>query len=1035
MKRSKVIILMLFMLLICSLNQEQVIAATVLPNSEEVVIENFIRDTMNDATIPGLSAVIVKGDETIYSKGFGYADIKAEKLVTPDTLFELGSTSKAFTALAILQLEDQGKLNLDDSVTKYIPWFQMNYEGENVDITLKHLLHHTSGIPFKTIGDIPIQSGNHALEETVRTLMNKSLDFMPGEKFHYATINYDVLGFIIQQVTGESFENYLRDQILKPLDLNNTYLFRNEAELHGMAKGYKPHLLTLEEYDAPIYRGNVPAGYVITNAIDIAKWLKIQIGRGNNENFNMQLVEKSHLPDRTVPPGESGSSYAAGWSVFQSGTGEISHEGSNPNFSSFIVFRPQDQIGVAVLANSNSANTKIIGQGIMDILRGIEPHESVADTYKNIDITASVVIFVTFAFIPIILFFTSIAINQTFRKKRKFMGQPSGVIKSFMLLLIFTIFFAFFLYKIPDVLYFDLNWDFVRVWAPDSLIYAVISLFISVLLFNIYYLLTSLFPKEGDKSLLVLIMLSLASGFGNSLIIFVINETLNRSDNELQFQSGLLLYFIFGIVIYVVGQKLVRTRMITITNNIIYDQRTKLISKILGTPYQKIELLEQGNIQTTLINDAETVSDFSNIIVTGATSLVTLICCFLYMGSISSYGMFASIMVIVIAAGLHFIIGRQANKLWEQTRDIQNTFYKFIHDMIGGFKELSLHRKKQLDFKQDLQISCENYRDKQILGSLKFANINVIGELLFTFVIGAVVFAFPLLFKKQLTIDSLRNYVFIFLYMTGPVHGILRTIPSILRVRISWSRINQLSKQLNEDEGLTHNENSKPQSITLELKAVEYSYKNREQEFFTIGPINCVFQSGEITFITGGNGSGKSTMAKLLTGLYKPDCGEISVNGKEITYDQLSQNYSAIFSDFYLFDKLYGVDYSAKENEIKHFLKILLLNEKVHIQNGKLSTTKLSTGQRKRLALLISYLEDRPIYLFDEWAADQDPEFREFFYYTLLPELKNQGKCIIAVTHDDRFYHVADKFIKMEMGKIVQMKLKADSEFVQDEVV
>lgn len=195
-------------------------------------------------------------------------------------------------------------------------------------------------------------------------------------------------------------------------------------------------------------------------------------------------------------------------------------------------------------------------------------------------------------------------------------------------------------------------------------------------------------------------------------------------------------------------------------------------------------------------------------------------------------------------------------------------------------------------------------------------------------------------------------------------------------------------------------------------------YKENEGKCFKVGPINYQFKSGQIVFITGGNGSGKSTLFKLITGLYPLDSGNITINGEEVNCSMLSENCSAIFSDFYLFKKLYGIDYSNKEGFISKYLKLFKLDEKVNVLNGSFSTTKLSTGQKKRLALLVSYLEDRQIYLFDEWAADQDPEFRKFFYFTLLPGLKEKGKCVIAVTHDEHYFNMADKVIKMDMGKI-----------------
>lgn len=206
--------------------------------------------------------------------------------------------------------------------------------------------------------------------------------------------------------------------------------------------------------------------------------------------------------------------------------------------------------------------------------------------------------------------------------------------------------------------------------------------------------------------------------------------------------------------------------------------------------------------------------------------------------------------------------------------------------------------------------------------------------------------------------------------------------------------------------------------MVLKLKDLEYEYAKTDGQGFEVGPINYEFKAGEITFITGGNGSGKSTLAKLLTGLYSSTKGEVSLNNR-ISQKLLNESYSTVLQIFiYLFDKLYGISYKGKEADMQRYLEILQLSDKVQIQDGKFSTTKLSIGHKKRLALVVTYLEDRPIYIFDEWAADQDPEFRLFFYDSLLPELKANGKCVIAVTHDDRYFNLADRVIKMELGKI-----------------
>jgi putative ATP-binding cassette transporter len=190
---------------------------------------------------------------------------------------------------------------------------------------------------------------------------------------------------------------------------------------------------------------------------------------------------------------------------------------------------------------------------------------------------------------------------------------------------------------------------------------------------------------------------------------------------------------------------------------------------------------------------------------------------------------------------------------------------------------------------------------------------------------------------------------------------------------------------------------------------------------FELGPINLTLQPGELVFLIGGNGSGKTTLVKLLMGLYEPDSGEIRLNGKLITLaerDEYRQQFSVVFYDFYLFEQLFGIEAKDLDGEGQRYLELLQLSHKLEIRDGKLSTVDLSQGQRKRLALLHAYLEDRPIYIFDEWAADQDPQYKQIFYYQLLPELKARGKTVIVISHDDRYYGLADRVIKLESGKV-----------------
>jgi ABC-type siderophore export system fused ATPase/permease subunit len=215
------------------------------------------------------------------------------------------------------------------------------------------------------------------------------------------------------------------------------------------------------------------------------------------------------------------------------------------------------------------------------------------------------------------------------------------------------------------------SWSFVRVWAPSSFIIAVILVLVCSLTFYLYYIASMFFSCKDEKPYFLLIVLSLVSGFGNALNIFVINEAVNREDS---LKSGLYLYFIFGLLIYICIQKYIRTRMVTITNELVYSKRMVLVQEILKTPFHRLENLENGKIHAGLNNDTETLSNFANIIITGATGAVTLICCFIYLGVLNFTALLLSMLVIFMAAGLYFAIGRVASRVWEQTRDITECF-------------------------------------------------------------------------------------------------------------------------------------------------------------------------------------------------------------------------------------------------------------------------------------------------------------------------------------------------------------------------
>lgn len=448
-------------------------------------IESFIEEQRAISKIPGLSLVIVEKGKTVYQRGFGYADVISKTPVTSNTLFELGSTSKAFTGLAILQLEKEGLLKRSDDVRKYIPWLKLKYNEEPQSITINQLLYHTSGISTYTIADIPESNESNALELTVKKLLEKPLNRIPGSSYEYATLNYDVLGLVIEKVSKQPFEKFIKQHILEPTDMKDTFVGLHQVKSADMASGYKLGLMREQHYTPPIYRGNVPAGYVISNTNDIAKWLNLQLGSNQIDSIDKKIIQESHITDQSVEPFDTDTYYASGWGVMEKDRNQyIFHAGENPTFTSYSIMQPNEQLGVAVLANMNTTYTTAIGQGVMDLWEGKNANNIQSGGLGKMD---KIVTFLCVTVIGFGIFF-SILLLKTLRKiVRKQSIKASLNIKRILLFFIHSLIVATILTltnMFPKFLGY--NWTFMKVWGPTS----ITVLFYSVIVTSvIYYLL------------------------------------------------------------------------------------------------------------------------------------------------------------------------------------------------------------------------------------------------------------------------------------------------------------------------------------------------------------------------------------------------------------------------------------------------------------------------------------------------------------------------------------------------------------------
>lgn len=440
--------------------------------SQSEAIQELLDETSKKSGETGLSLSIVDGDEVIYFSS-GYANRKTEEPVTKDTLFELASVSKAFTGLGILLLEEQGFLSMTDPIQTYLPWLSFEYEGSPIDmqsVTLNNFLHHTSGLTNELhFQDIPQGNSQDMLLKTVEGLKTSQLQFLPSQQYQYGTVNYDVLGLVIEVVTNKSYERFMSDEVFQPLDLNDTYLYQADAQETGqMAKGYRPSFFMTIPYGAPDFAGNKPAGYIISNSKDMARWMKIQMGQIEDipDNFK-RIIEKSHKGNESVSA-DDGLYYGAGWLV-NSDASYIEHDGVNPNFSTQVVLFPEDLRAVSLLTNSTNVNNIYIIDSVQNILEGkpIEPYQRSGMHLTDIIFSSATIIFTVLA----LLFFMISLRRERNNNQNRISKKRKAVIGG---LLALTIIIAILSLIYPMFIGYD--WQTLLVWQPYSLVTALLSL-------------------------------------------------------------------------------------------------------------------------------------------------------------------------------------------------------------------------------------------------------------------------------------------------------------------------------------------------------------------------------------------------------------------------------------------------------------------------------------------------------------------------------------------------------------------------------
>ncbi|WP_439686102.1 Cyclic peptide export ABC transporter [Cupriavidus oxalaticus] len=461
-------------------------------------------------------------------------------------------------------------------------------------------------------------------------------------------------------------------------------------------------------------------------------------------------------------------------------------------------------------------------------------------------------------------------------------------------------------------------------------------------------------------------------------------------------------------------------------HRVVYDMRMRMLKRVLDTDVERLEAIGGPTVYATLTKDIASIGMAFNRVPFVFYNGVLVAGGLLYLGWLS-WQLF--VLGAVVLGGGVLLAQRwvlRMRGLMKAVRDTDDRLYAGYQGAIDGRYELALNAwRKQSFYQRDFEPAAEFARahevraDRYWVLSLSFTAALILGLACAIFIAGDAL---------GIARERITAFVLVLMFLRMPLNDLVGTLPILMTGNVALRKIDTLRlAPYTEDFALHADHNAAatapaPGTPLLALQDVRYDYPGQgDERGFRLGPMSLTLAAGETVFIVGGNGSGKSTLMKLLAGLYQPTDGSISLAGTTAGAAQLPwyrSHFATVFSNAHLFARLVGPDGKFDAAVANAFLKRLHMDHKVAIRDDLLSTTQLSQGQRKRLALLAAYVEARPVLLLDEWAADQDPVFRAYFYESLLPELKRSGKTIVAVSHDDRYFHVADRVIRCDSGVI-----------------
>ncbi|QFT84274.1 ABC transporter ATP-binding protein YojI [Halomonas sp. THAF12] len=514
-------------------------------------------------------------------------------------------------------------------------------------------------------------------------------------------------------------------------------------------------------------------------------------------------------------------------------------------------------------------------------------------------------------------------------------------------------------------------------------------------------------------------LLSLASaGLGIGAIAFINRRLIDTVGDP----AGVLPAFLGVIVALLVVTLASQLALTILGHHFVHGLRGRLVKQILDTDVERLERLGSAELLASLSSDIRNVTIAFVRLPELIQGLVLTVGSALYLGWLSPglLAVTAAWLAVTIAVS-SWLVARVYRHL-ARVRESEDRLYRDYEAVIHGRKELALNRgRARRLYDERYEVDARDYRghiiraDTYHLSAINWSNIMMLGA------IGVVFFLANGLGWASTSVAA--TYSLTLLFLRTPLLQAIGALPTLMSAQVAFDKIAALElADAERDFAVAEAEPGDWQ--TLSLRDVRFAYTGADGEAgFAVGPLNLTLRRGEMVFLIGGNGSGKSTLAKLLTGLYRPQQGELLLDGQPLREAaSYRQRFSAVFSDFHQFADLVGPEGAQADPAlVEAWLEELAMRDKLAFDGQSVTNPELSQGQRKRLALLMAIAEERDLLLLDEWAADQDPQFRRVFYRDLLPRLQAMGKTVFAISHDDHYFDHADRLLEMHGGRLSEL--------------